>query len=247
VHTWLCGQGPLWLVIVGLLLLVLVGTVTDFDRALSACFYDPSVPHGWFLHDASPWIELYRYGEYPAIGMAIGAFLALLGSVMRRVWVDYRRGCLVVVLALALGPGLLVNGLFKPLWGRPRPRHIVQFNGSQAYHPWWQPAGLGAGKSFPSGHASMGYILAVATSLLPGRRRVWWRRGIFIGALVYGTLLGVTRIVQGGHFASDVAWAGILMYGTILVLRVTLQRSSLVTYSSQNVVHTALEPPHRHC
>jgi len=31
---------------------------------------------------------------------------------------------------LALGPGLLVNLLFKNLWGRPRPQSLDMFNSS---------------------------------------------------------------------------------------------------------------------
>lgn len=191
-------------------LLIALCTVTDIDRNLSARFYQAAAPPGWFLKDALPWRWLYRYGEYPGILMALGAFLALCGSIWRRTRARYRRHCLVLILSVALGPGVLVNGLLKPYWGRPRPRHIVQFGGKQSFRPWWRPAGPGGGQSFPSGHAAMGYVLISGATLI-ACRRVWLRRWALAGTLGYGTLMGLTRIVQGGHFLSDVAWSGLLV------------------------------------
>ena len=81
--------------------------------------------------------------------MAIGAFLVLLGSLRCAAWRQYRRSCLLLVLAVALGPGLLVNGLLQPLWGRPRPRHIEQFAGTQRIAPGGSRADLERGKVFP--------------------------------------------------------------------------------------------------
>jgi lipid A 4'-phosphatase len=51
------------------------------------------------------------------------------------------------------------------------------------------------------------------------------------GGIAYGTLLGATRIIQGGHFPTDVLWAGILMLMLIatlyyLVFRVPEQTDS---------------------
>jgi membrane-associated PAP2 superfamily phosphatase len=201
--------------------LVLLCTITDIDLSLSARFYAPAAPRKWFLGAAAPWSWLYHYGEYPAILMALGAAVILLASLVWHVWVGYRRHCLVLILAVILGPGLLVNGLLKPMWGRPRPRQIVRFGGSQPYRSWWQPAGPGGGKSFPSGHASMGYVLVAGAVLVP-HRRVWQHRLAWAGALGYGTLVGLARIVQGAHFASDVVWAGGLMCGMSAVLQVAL-------------------------
>lgn len=202
-------------------LLVVLCTVTDIDLTLSACFYRANAPPGWYLKDVPPWRWLYHYGEYPGILMALGAFLVLCGSTWQQAWTRFRRPCLIVILSVALGPGVLVNGLLKPYWGRPRPRHTVQFGGTQSFHPWWRPGGPESGKSFPSGHAAMGYALISGATLI-ACRRVWLRRWAVAGGLGYGTLMGLTRIVQGGHFLSDVVWSGLLVTLLMMVLRRTL-------------------------
>lgn len=195
-----------WLGMIALALSALVLATTKVDLQLSERFYLPSL--GWYLADAAPWRWLYDYGQLPAIGLAVGAFGVLVGSRWRRAWRSYRRRCLFFVLAVVLGPGLAVNGVLKPMWGRPRPRQVTQFGGVKAYRPWYQLVGLSAaaGKSFPSGHAAMGFVLAAGVVLLPrcgaGLRWVW-----IASALSYGALMGLARIVQGGHFLSDVLGA----------------------------------------
>jgi membrane-associated PAP2 superfamily phosphatase len=203
-------------------LLICFCTFTDIDLRLSGRFYTPS--QGWYLARTAPWSWLYNYGEYPAIVMSVGAFAVLLGSLWRTAWALYRRQCLFLVLAVALGPGLLVNGVLKPAWGRPRPRHIEPFGGAATYRAWWQPGGPGKGASFPSGHAAMGFALIAAVTLVPCRR-VGLRCLLFIVVLGYSGLLGVARIVQGGHFLSDVVGSGGIVGLVIYGLRAALQRA----------------------
>jgi membrane-associated PAP2 superfamily phosphatase len=210
-----------WSGMIALALSALVLAITNVDLQLSDQFYLPSL--GWYLADEAPWRWLYDYGQFPAIGLAVGAFGVLVGSCWRRAWRSHRRRCLFFVLAVALGPGLAVNGVLKPMWGRPRPRQVAQFGGIKAYQPWYQPAGLSAaaGKSFPSGHAAMGFVLAAGVVLLPrrgaGLQRVW-----IAGALGYGGLMGLGRIVQGGHFLSDVLGSAAVVMLVIWGLSVML-------------------------
>jgi membrane-associated PAP2 superfamily phosphatase len=211
-----------WLAVLGFVCLVGWCALTDIDLRLSAYFYEPQ--RGWYLARAFPWRWLYDYGEYPAIVLAIGAFLVVLGSLWRPSWACYRRQCLLVILAVSLGPGLLVNGALKPLWGRPRPRHVEQFGGTEPYRMWWQPGGPGVGESFTSGHAAMGFILVVGALFVP-RRCLWERRLAYVMALAYGSLMGWARIVQGGHFFSDSIWSGGLMCLLVAVLSTTLLNS----------------------
>jgi lipid A 4'-phosphatase len=212
----------LWIIGFGFLLAALLATLMDIDLYLSDYFYEPTAAEQWFLKSAVPWIWLYRYGELPTLVLAIGAVLVWGGSFCRRSWVCYRRACALIVLAVMLGPGLLVNGVLKPLWGRPRPVQADLFGGSRPYQPWWQPGNIGGGRSFPSGHAAMGYVLVLGTCLVPRRRSAWLHGLVLGGALAYGSLLGATRIIQGGHFLSDVLWSGSLMCFLVATLQAVL-------------------------
>ena len=63
--------------------------------------------------------------------------------------------------------------------------------------------------SFVSAHAAAGYVLMAGGLLWPARRRRW----IWIG-LVVGSVIGVVRIIQGGHFLSDVIGAAAVVAAT---------------------------------
>ena len=68
----------------------------------------------------------------------------------------------------------------------------------------------------------MGYVLVLGTCLVPRRRSAWLRGLVLGGALAYGSLLGATRIIQGGHFLSDVLWSGSLMCFLVATLQTVL-------------------------
>ena len=215
-------QHHLWIVGLGFLFAVLLSTIGDVDPRLSGYFYDPIAVQKWFLKASEPWSWLYRYGEVPTWVLALGAVVVWGGSLRRRSWVKYRRACALIVLAVILGPGLLVNSVLKPLWGRSRPAQVDLFGGSQPYQPWWQPGPIGGGKSFPSGHAAMGYVLVLGTCLVSPHRSTRFRVLVLGGALAYGSLLGTTRIIQGGHFLTDVLWSGGLMCFMVATLQAIL-------------------------
>ncbi len=53
--------------------------------------------------------------------------------------------------------------------------------------------------------------------VLRHRSPIWARRAMGAG-LVYGSLMGFCRMIQGGHFLTDVIWSGCLVYVTGLFL-----------------------------
>ncbi len=121
-----------------------------------------------------------------------------------------------LILALILGPGLVTHEIFKEGFGRPRPREISEFDGNKTYTPPWVISSQ-EGKSFTSGHAAMGfYITAVA--LLFSKPRL--RKTIYSTGILLGGTIGLVRIMQGGHFLSDIAFTAF----TILLLNHTLYR-----------------------
>ena len=90
----------------------------------------------------------------------------------------------------------------------------------------------------------MGYVLVLGTCLVPPRRSAWLRGLVLGGALAYGSLLGTTRVIQGGHFLSDVLWSGSLMCFMVA----TLQASSSHAGTTRHRIayhHPPTIAPHR--
>jgi membrane-associated PAP2 superfamily phosphatase len=72
------------------------------------------------------------------------------------------------------------------------------------------------GMSFPSGHASMGFYLMAPAFLLFHRRRL--AHSFVLVGLAGGLALGITRILQGAHFPSDVLWSAGFVYLSSLAM-----------------------------
>ncbi|MGA2798673.1 MAG: phosphatase PAP2 family protein [Thermoguttaceae bacterium] len=195
--------------------------VTDVDLQLSRPFYISGGSYlksnsHWPLRSAQPWKLLNDFGVYPALIMGGGGLLVVLISLFWSKLKPSRDAGLFLVLMLALGPGLLINGIFKPYWGRPRPNDTIDFRGQQPFLPVGD-IGISDGASFPSGHASMGFYL-MAPGFLFYRRRSRLAAAFFLLGLTGGTIMGLARIVAGSHFASDVVWSAGIVYFTGLGL-----------------------------
>lgn len=124
------------------------------------------------------------------------------------------RAALVLILALALGPGLIVNAGLKEYWGRARPSQIVEFGRDRAFTPVLQPANeCRRNCSFASGEVAMGFGLLTLAWL--ARRR----RGLaMLPGLALGTGMALARMSAGGHFLSDSIFAGIIASATGLLV-----------------------------
>jgi membrane-associated PAP2 superfamily phosphatase len=114
----------------------------------------------------------------------------------------------VVALVLITGPGLIANTLLNDNWARPRPLHVVEFGGSQKFTPVLERSGGCARNcSFVSGEASATFALGFAIAMLARRRR----RELLAAAVAAGSISGLIRMGEGGHFLSDVVFAGVFM------------------------------------
>lgn len=178
--------------------------ITDLDIRASTPFYMPGV--GWVHGSGQPWVLLKHYGVIPAWVVAVSSLIVLLTSPWMARFRRYRRATAFLVLAMSLGPGLLVNVVFKDQWGRPRPRDIYAFDGDRAYVAPWIKSAPENGNSFASGHASTGFYLLVPYFLVRRRSKMWAAFFVVLG-LGYGSLMGLARMIQGAHFLSDVLWA----------------------------------------
>ncbi|SCA58699.1 hypothetical protein AB751O23_AK_00260 [Chlamydiales bacterium SCGC AB-751-O23] len=131
-----------------------------------------------------------------------------------------KRQILFLLLSLIIGPGLLVNVLFKDHWGRPRPVQTLDFKGKQEYVEFYKPqfSNPYPSKSFPSGHASMGFYFMSFIFLGRRVRNNQLKRLGYGLTLLLAPLLSATRIAQGGHYFSDIWMSGVIVYFTCLLL-----------------------------
>ncbi len=186
----------------------LVFWLTDLDISVQSWFYRSGE---WKIGDYRLFSVLYHWGNIPALLLVIGSIVAYLLSFSKPKLAVNRRSYIYLALCLAIGPGLIVNTLLKDQWGRPRPRELVQFGGTEQYERPLQIDPESDGKSFPCGHATMGYYFFALALVIRKRKRVLSAL-VLISAAVYGSLIGLARMAQGGHFLSDVIWAGALIY-----------------------------------
>jgi lipid A 4'-phosphatase len=150
-------------------------------------------------------------------------------------------------LLLLLGPGLLVNAVFKNHFGRPRPNETTLFGGNQPFQAVGAWRANGHGKSFPSGHASMGfYWLGLFVYLWNSRRKMAWSFGLL--GLTHGMIMGLVRIGQGRHWPSDVLWsAGFVYLAAWLVVYAFSRKGRMIAVrtmqSSDEIAAGTFYPP----
>lgn len=194
--------------------------ISDLDMKVTTFFYVPGT--GFPYGDLQPGYSLYRYGVWPAYILAWAGLAVVCTGFFSTRLKPYRKAAIFLVLMLGFGPGLLVNSYFKDHWGRPRPRQVVEFGGSNRFHQPWEKDNLPDSKGFPCGHASAAFYLMAPYFVLRRTNRhralAWLSLGI-----IYGTLMGIERIAQGGHFVSDVLWSGGIVYLTGLVLAAVMR------------------------
>lgn len=138
-------------------------------------------------------VVLLAIGTAKLIGHRLGRIVATM---------EY----LFLLTTLAVGPGLLVNGLLKSYWGRPRPVQTDLFGGDWAFMPAWVPGGACVSNcSFVSGESASSMWLVAIAFVVPARDRLI----VALMALAWGGVMSINRIFFGGHYLSDVliAWA----------------------------------------
>jgi len=151
--------------------LTLIFWFTDIDITFAQNFYSPE--KGWYLGRSNPWKFLYHNGNTPALFISLVAFLVFAVSFFYRKFQLYRKTALFLVLLMVIGPGIVVNKILKDHWGRPRPKHIENFGGELKYLPVLYKGNAANGKSFPSGHASMGFYLIAPFFCMRKNTKKW--------------------------------------------------------------------------
>lgn len=205
---------PIWAVF--FFVLAVYAKFPALDVIVSSRYFDAS---RGFLHAQDP-LVLLLYNWTPPIGRGLALMAALHAlfapliaralqasgrhETARRCRGPWRHVSTIFLCAALLGPGLVIEGVFKNTMGRPRPVQTEPFGGNAAFQgPFERGDNPEAHRSFCSSHAAAGFAL-MGLGLTCGP--VWRRRWFLIG-LVSGAVIGAGRIMQGGHFLSDVIFA----------------------------------------
>lgn len=191
-----------WLALVACVALFIARS--DLDLLVSQRFYTPGVGFTWANDPAVRW--MYDWTPWIGRGLVVAlAIVALWGRIKpAAVSLATRRMAAVALCVALIGPGVIVEVGLKPYWQRPRPVQVQNFGGDQIYRaPFHYCAPCTSHHSFVSSHAANGYfLLALGLVAPPPVRRRWFAAG-----LIAGTVIGLGRMAQGGHFLSDVLFA----------------------------------------
>ena len=192
-----------WWIVGGFIAMAMLPTVwTSLDLSAAALFMGPSAPI-----DAAKWWWVELINLYTPAAFRTLVVLALLGWLLasvRSLGKNWRLPLAFIVLAGALGPGLLVNSGFKDNWQRARPYQVQPFGGTQQFtRAAVMTDQCNNNCSFVSGHVACGFFLA-SLMLVHRRRAVAWA----LTGCTAGLAIGFSRMADRAHWLSDVLWAG---------------------------------------
>ena len=190
------------LLTLALVVLALVPTVWPaLDLAAAHWFAPPlgdiEAKTWWWVRGINLYIPaIFRWMVFVAIALWILA-------TQRAQWRKWRLPLAFFILAGALGPGLVVNSVFKEHWQRARPYEVVNFGGNEQF----TRAGVITDQcnnncSFVSGHVACGFFFASLMLVQPRRRRTW----VVVGC-VAGGVIAFARMADMAHWLSDALWA----------------------------------------
>jgi lipid A 4'-phosphatase len=193
----------------------------QLDLLISAPFYNSQAdlwvgflaPVSW-LREAARWLIVL---------IAIPAFIALGIKLVRprRSLPIPGRAAVLMASALILGPGLLTNVALKDHWGRPRPIDVIEFRGQDRFVAWWDPRGeCPKNCSFIAGEPSGAFWTFAVAAVAPPA----WRALAYGAAVAFGAGVGLLRIMAGGHFFTDVLFAGVFNFFVVWLVHGVLYR-----------------------
>jgi lipid A 4'-phosphatase len=201
---------------------LIFGVFPKLDLNVAALFYDPK--RAIFIVSAQLWVYYLRNAARGIVALLVApAFLAILGKLIlphRRILIQGRAALLLVV-TLAVGPGVVTNLIFKDHWGRSRPIDVADFGGSDRFNPWWDPRGRCPNNcSFVAGEPSGAFWTLAPAALAPPT----WRPIAYGAALAFGAGIGLLRMAGGAHFFTDVVFAGVVTFLVVWTLHGLIYR-----------------------
>ena len=113
--------------------------------------------------------------------------------------------------------------VFKDIWQRPRPFEIINFGGTQTFQTIYE-FGKNGGTSFISGHTSRAFfLLAFVIAFIKNKK-------IYTFAIILPLIAALSRLIQGKHFLSDVAFSFFFCLVIIYSFKLLILENATKTY-----------------
>lgn len=207
-------EAPSWSIVwaascLGLFGAIIFAAFPQIDLGIARLFY---LGDGKFLFEKpSTGNAVRELIRWIFILMTLGAVAGFIGVAFasRRLFGLGFAAWIYILLTVAIGAGLVANVMFKDQWGRARPDQVVQFGGTKQFTaPLTRTDQCQDNCSFVSGEAASIFAIGFAIALIGEVSR---RRRLIIATIAAGSFAGLLRIGSGGHFFSDVFFAGVFM------------------------------------
>jgi membrane-associated phospholipid phosphatase len=177
-------------------LLWAVGLVAGAAAMTLAAPHDLAVTRAFARPGGSFGYLVTRFGEWPGIVATAWALVVVVWS-RRRPSLRRHLPIAAALLSLSALHPLAMTQLLKWFWGRRRPDALGL--AAAGYTPFYRPAGVGAGRSFPSGHVAISSVFVALAYGAVG----WGAAPVWLGALAYPALVAAGRIIERRHFLCD--------------------------------------------
>lgn len=184
----------------------------QLDRWLAGFCFDPLIQRFPLQHNW--WLEHVNHVWLKNVSIMVGVAALGLGVFGPRDADATRRWRLACAAMLA---GSLSVSWLKQMSPYHCPWDLLEFGGHAPYVPLLAalPTGVTAGKCFPAGHASGGFVLMALYFVYAGKRPRLARAWLW-GGLALGLLMGIGQQLRGAHFLSHTLWSGWVVWAVML-------------------------------
>ena len=198
-----------------LLLSIVFFLFPSLDITVSGLFFGQD---GKFIATESDWfIYFIRKMLLPLLALLV--FFVPIAAVIKQIYFKEKilnipvREWVYLFSCLIVGTGVVVNSIFKNLWGRARPNDTIQFGGQEPFTiPWLNVDYCDTNCSFVSGDVS---FFTLSLALLIIFNKTSWNTFAYAAIL----LISLLRIMEGDHFLSDTVMSFIITYVIIIGLK----------------------------
>ena len=191
-----------------LLLSIVFFIFPSLDITVSGLFFGQD---GKFIASESDWF-IYFVRKMLLPLMALLVFFVPIAAVFKQIYYKEKilniavREWVYLFSCLIIGTGIVVNSIFKNLWGRARPNDTIQFGGEEPFTiPWLNVDYCSTNCSFVSGDVS---FFTLSLALLIIFNKTSWNTFAYASIL----LISLLRIMEGDHFLSDTIMSFIITY-----------------------------------